>query len=1005
MPRVAMRKAGFAPGTNIPGRQTQKGVHPTTAGTYLYVVWDNNNISTAGWGDNSGTHKLYVYERTGTAAPVLRATITPPWTVGIFSTAIDQNNNLHIAVRSYDANNMQYYKVAYAGFAVTTSAIGAAAGTNDSFGSIDIDVSPDGSNVYVAFQFWRSTGALFAGVRWLTGSTWRSLNINNEVTSGSRSLSREAIGICVASTAATTAGYDKIIVCSGEGSTKSDQGCKVFVLSCSKTDGTTSGLKKVITYDAGQQASSSLYGSRRIYLVWDATHQIAVLGLAKTLGNKVANVVTLDWNADQSSLIRRDIDTLTPGYASTNMRNPQFSYQLNADGSLGFLSIFYMAKNDSRIGASNWYVSNYMWTMKWNATSRTMKPFHEDHSTFDYANVDVTSIAGGSNRQIKGANTDVPILYRDTKTNRYTYYASWNAASDNLDGGSAVVQTTPSDGAALTTTAFTYSSKVHTGQYREQSRYYVEYQFATDPAFSNIVLDDRRVPTSNGQRTQVWNTDAPNARVQMPTLTPPNASVFHSGYWYMRARLVNQWEQVGSWTPTRVFTIGHPPVLVPTAPKDNVNIANYDGTVILSWDFRDTSAGDYQSAYQVQMFSAVDNSLVYDSGQIVSGNHYHTVTPPANGDYYWKVLGWDSEGTPGVYSDSAYFSFVAPTTVTISEPLDNTDVDTGVPNIVFSADRDITAFYLTVFQSGTVVYATVQSGTIPAGASHTVQIPAGYLANHQQYSFQIVVDDIYGNKGTSSIISFGTEWTPPASPSVINVDTSTYNQEDEGYILVSWDDVPRDAGDTLLSWTVYRQDDLIDPFTKEVIESGTPQLVYEAQLTSDVYSFKDFFAPSGYKVSYSVHQVVLRDIQTIESEDDHYQESYPVSDGYWIIQPNDDATDASAFKLGVVTSDSFTDEQEEEEFTVIGKGRVVNKGDSLGPNGTLNVQIRNTQGSTARDKVLRLRNVQKEVAQLWLRNPFGDAFKVNVSGIQFDRIAGVGNAEYVDAQIPYYEVG
>jgi hypothetical protein len=130
----------------------------------------------------------------------------------------------------------------------------------------------------------------------------------------------------------------------------------------------------------------------------------------------------------------------------------------------------------------------------------------------------------------------------------------------------------------------------------------------------------------------------------------------------------------------------------------------------------------------------------------------------------------------------------------------------------------------------------------------------------------------------------------------------------------------------------------------------------------------------------------------------------PQSDGYWLIEPSSDNIGADAFKLSIVTGDSFSDEQEESEFTVIGRGRIVNKGQRLGYKGTLDVQLRDTGGTTARQKRLRLVNLQQTPRQLWLRNPFGDIFRVNISAMSIGRIAGVGSSEFCDVSIPYSEV-
>jgi hypothetical protein len=62
-------------------------------------------------------------------------------------------------------------------------------------------------------------------------------------------------------------------------------------------------------------------------------------------------------------------------------------------------------------------------------------------------------------------------------------------------------------------------------------------------------------------------------------------------------------------------------------------------------------------------------------------------------------------------------------------------------------------------------------------------------------------------------------------------------------------------------------------------------------------------------------------------------------------------------------------------------------------------------GKTARQKRLDLLDFQSRNAPLYLRNPFGDVWKVNVSAMQVGRLSGVGVREFVDVQIPYSQVG
>jgi hypothetical protein len=59
---------------------------------------------------------------------------------------------------------------------------------------------------------------------------------------------------------------------------------------------------------------------------------------------------------------------------------------------------------------------------------------------------------------------------------------------------------------------------------------------------------------------------------------------------------------------------------------------------------------------------------------------------------------------------------------------------------------------------------------------------------------------------------------------------------------------------------------------------------------------------------------------------------------------------------------------------------------------------------TARAIRQRIEALKMSQNDLYLRNPFGDVWPVYVSGIQVDRVAGVGSAEFVDITVPYFEL-
>jgi len=125
------------------------------------------------------------------------------------------------------------------------------------------------------------------------------------------------------------------------------------------------------------------------------------------------------------------------------------------------------------------------------------------------------------------------------------------------------------------------------------------------------------------------------------------------------------------------------------------------------------------------------------------------------------------------------------------------------------------------------------------------------------------------------------------------------------------------------------------------------------------------------------------------------------TDDYWLIDPDDYM---NSVRLHHVTGDSFTEEFEETFLNVIGRGRKHEIGTRYGFAGTLNAQLFDLPGITAREQRLRLEVLRNERKGLYLRNPFGDIWQVSAGAIQISRRAGVGLREFADVTIPYTEI-
>lgn len=221
------------------------------------------------------------------------------------------------------------------------------------------------------------------------------------------------------------------------------------------------------------------------------------------------------------------------------------------------------------------------------------------------------------------------------------------------------------------------------------------------------------------------------------------------------------------------------------------------------------------------------------------------------------------------------------------------------------------------------------------------------------------------------------------------LDVTLYNSD--GYVRVDW--TSASAPTDFYLWRVYRRP------VGEVWE-----LIYE---TPDVAirTFDDYLALSNTEQEWSVVSVTSTDGgQTLVEEDHTPRSATPVGLHYWLIHPVDESL---SILLARVTGDSFSEEFEEEELLLIGRGRKVDRGTDWGISGTLAVSLRGSpDGSVSgRDQRRALSALRASPSPLWLRNPFGDVTKVVLFGAtSYERAAGVGLREFVNASIQYKEV-
>jgi hypothetical protein len=527
-------------------------------------------------------------------------------------------------------------------------------------------------------------------------------------------------------------------------------------------------------------------------------------------------------------------------------------------------------------------------------------------------------------------------------------------------GGPTIATNTPTLGATL-------------GAATEGRTTKAEWQIATDTGFTanlkTVTEADTKLRTS-GATTEVV----------------PSASKLSQTTWYLRARAIDQYGQAGSWSAYTTFTVAHAPTAVLRTPANDATIL-FESPVQLGWTFTDPSSSDTQTAYQIIVERNDTGASVLDTGKITSTSNTGNATISASYKdvkLRWKVRLWDNDNVAGSYSSYGLLTLSDVPTVTITAPTDAQVLTTGQPTFTWTDDANTTQYSrrivvvrvsdgVTVYDSGT---------TVTTSQSHT---PASViLQNTEFYTATIYVTDTVGMTG-SATRNFSASYLAPDSVTFL-VDEANFDEL--GYVYVDWNATTPDG--FFVDWKVYRR--LVMATDWDLIFSSTDP---------DLRVFYDWIVPTGEVYEYAVTQSAGRFGSIIESPIVQTESRSLEGTHYWILNPYDPTDN---IRLSGVTDDSYTDDYEEAELIIIGRGRKVNHGTRMGYSGSLTCKLRDDDISTARQKRIQLQLIKAARTTYYLRNPFGDLLEIAIGNLGISRIAGVGTAEFVDVTIPYKEV-
>lgn len=458
--------------------------------------------------------------------------------------------------------------------------------------------------------------------------------------------------------------------------------------------------------------------------------------------------------------------------------------------------------------------------------------------------------------------------------------------------------------------------------------------------------------------------------------------------WFVRARSRNRAGDVSPWTNPVQFTVRHIPTatnLTPTAGQ----AVRYDQAVRHNWTFSDSYVNDTQTAYRVVVERNDDSSQVLDTGKILSGVKFRDVNYSAsllNVELRWRMKVWDAEDVESNWSSYQLFTPSQVSVGAITYPVDSSEVTTSAPEITWTftpgvSGRTQKSYRIVVLNTGTN-QTVLDTGVVLSSTARSYKPPYNILKDDNAYSVTLYVVDSANLSSPNSVKSFTVSYSTPA-PGLVFVDGTQFSEL--GYIEVSWDSA---SDESFLKWRIYRR-----------VEGGEFEVVHESE-DPMISTFRDWFAPAQSTYEYSVVQVVERYGEEIETELTVPVAGYASHGSYWLL---DELTPENSVRLYNVSGESFKPNKERAEFIVVGKGRHVEVGENIGRSGTLTAKFRDDEVTTARQKRILLESMLSNLGPVYLRNPFGDIYRVSLADPDYTRVVS-GPDEFIDLSINYSEV-
>lgn len=981
-------------GSNL-GSATKKAVLETSGDTTIMVVPDFN-VFTATGGDKDGFHKFHIYEsnvaRTSWTHR-LAFTVSGSFREGaLFAAEIFSNNDIGIVYQDA-AFNTKYYRVTYATW--LASAVETIHTASSTAQSRDMDITISDADVPSVSLYLQSTTNGVASIRIYVRRTSDNTWFNGlQTTVSTSAIKTGSADTAILSIKGGTAAARRWILAYSITTAATDSGVRLRHGTLDEATGAVTDFATIATVGAGELtggAASYSYRPRSTTLYASATSEFTyAITLART-SNPLAHSGRYTFSGAWNTTVADTVWTSAQADALP-------AYGMGATYGADVLTIFFI--NKSFYGESSVYgMQNVLFKY-----SRGDAPSVEKKGAYVWDNFkkNVRYPFGGGGRNVSRtyASMGFAVYISDTDF-RFNYHRA--------SIGRAPASFTPASNSVITTSAPTVTANLDLDVQDPQSDTKVQWQFATDSLFTtnlkSYTQPDRKL-------TYVADTNKSGVFVKVTDTLPVDESLSQR-LWHSRARQIDEWGNAGSWTATQTFTVSHPPSAKNLSPGENDTTFYGSGVVRFNWEFSDSYGDDSQSALEVQVQRVSDSLSIHASGKVIDRSEsYLGFIGSAHQDVLlrWRVRLWDEDDVVGSWSSWVTFTLTSVPVITITKPTAGGVIASPKPTIEFTVDtgpkKSLKAYRIVIKQSDGIVHDSGYIryyGTGSTPYSFAYDTPKSLLDRNQAYTVRVFAIDSSGLEEVQSQ-AFTTAWTPPAAPTGQTVSIASYNTEGSGYVRISWSDAARDADFKL--WRLFRKTQLIDAFDGSVIKESEWEVLDEVYNPNPGgYSYDDYYAPSGYRVIYRVNQVISRFGEEVMSDNFSGIVNDIKSEGYWLVDPRTDDPSGRAFKLHIVTGDAYTEEYEESEFVIIGKGRHVDRGSRIGIKGTLDAQIRDTPGGrSARQKKNRLETLKKDNRHVFLRTPFGDSYWVSVGNLSVTRIPGVGTAEFVDVQLPYSEV-